>query len=160
MRDKIPDMQITLRPHLHNSIEFSKIDNRIYIGTNQCCRYHFNKNLLSKGISADISLEENRVDAPFGVQSYLWLPTIDGTAPSDHQLNLGVKHLTNLVNEKHKVYIHCKNGHGRAPTLVAAYYISLGHSVADAIKMVLSKRRGAHLNQKQKEALSAFAQTI
>lgn len=140
----------------HEVFQFDQIDDLIWIGTNQCCTVHFDSDLLKKGIRADISLEEKRVDAPFGVNSYLWLPTADHESPSLDQLKLGVEHLKVLVSEKTKIYTHCKNGHGRAPTLVAAYYISTGLSVDDAIEKVMSKRRGAHINEAQKAGLEEF----
>ena len=62
--------------------EYNKITEYIYIGTNQCCQIHFNQKLLKKGIKADISLEKEKIDAPFGVDYYLWLPVKDHTAPS------------------------------------------------------------------------------
>lgn len=69
----------------HESLRFehSKITKYIYIGTNMCCQQtYFNKNLLKKGIKADISLEEVKIDQPFGVKFYLWLPTKDHKAPT------------------------------------------------------------------------------
>lgn len=153
-------MEVKIKVHLRDSIEFNKIDKNIYIGTNQCCRYHFKKDLLSKGVSADISLEEDRVDAPFGVKSYLWLPTKDQTAPSQDQIMLGVEHLKKLISENKKVYVHCEKGHGRAPTLVAAYYATNGMKPKEAIDFVESKRPGAHINEKQQKAIRAFVKSI
>jgi len=52
--------------------------------------------------------------------------------------------------------VHCQHGHGRAPTLVAAYLISKGNSVEEAISLIASKRSTIHINDKQKEALILF----
>ena len=144
----------------HEVIQFDQIDDQIWIGTNQCCKTHFDKKLVEKGITADISLEEKQVDTPFGVESYLWLPTLDHTPPSPNQLMLGVEHLKVLIAEGSKIYVHCQNGHGRAPTLVAAYYISTGKSVDEAIEFVHSKRQGAHINEAQKKGLEGFSKTL
>ena len=57
-------------------LEYNNITNGIYIGTNQCCQTHFDEELKKEGITADISLEEDRLDAPFGVDFYVWIPTI------------------------------------------------------------------------------------
>ncbi|MBI3495536.1 hypothetical protein HY065_02825, partial [Candidatus Berkelbacteria bacterium] len=103
-------------PHPDKPVfEYDEITDGILIGTNQCCQVHFDKELLTKGVTADISLEAERLDAPFGVESFLWLPTKDNFPPSPDQLKLGVRMLTDLVAQKKKVYVHCKNGHGRAP---------------------------------------------
>lgn len=121
---------------------------------------HFDSELLKKNITADISLEAKRVDAPFGVESYLWLPTIDHAPPSLEQLKIGTYHLMNLIKTKRKVYVHCKNGHGRAPTLVAAYYITMGMDVDKAIEFVRSKRRGMHLEKSQVAGLKRFKKSL
>ncbi len=122
-----------------------------------CCQLGFDKELLSKGIKADISLEEDRVDTPTGVDYFLWLPTKDKEAPSNDKLTLGVETLDFLINKNIKVYIHCKNGHGRAPTLYLAYLIKKGMSVSDAIKFLKEKRPVIHLTKNQTEALRSFS---
>lgn len=142
------------KPHKHT--EYSKINDYIYIGTNACCRTHFDKKLLKKGITVDISLEEVRIDTPFGVTCYLWLPVRDHYAPTMYQFLAGVSCIDNAVKTKNKVYIHCKNGHGRAPTLVAAYLITQGMSVKEAIAFLKSKREGVNIRPAQWKALDKF----
>lgn len=137
-------------------IEYSKINKYIYIGTNQCSQEHFSKELIKKGICADISLEEKRLDTPLGVKFYLWLPTKDHRAPSEIQLEIGVKALSDLIKAKMKVYIHCKNGHGRAPLLAAAYFIKNGMSLEKAISLLKSKRSGVHFHPVQLKVLKKF----
>ncbi len=114
--------------------------------------------LKKEGITADISLEDVRLDHPFGVAMYTWIPTSDMTAPTSDQLSFGVQSLKELVRQKRKVYVHCKNGHGRASTLVAAYLISLGKSVDEAIEIIKKGRPAIHLQNRQREALEEFAQ--
>lgn len=141
-------------PHKHT--DYSQINRYIYIGTNFCCQKHFDKNLLKKGITADISLEEIRMDTPFGVRCYLWLPVKDHYPPTMYQLLIGVSCIDNAVKTKNKVYVHCKNGHGRAPTLVAAYLITQGMSVKKAITFLKSKREGVNIRPAQFKALRQF----
>ncbi len=136
--------------------EYNKITDYIYLGTNQCCQLHFKKELLRKGIKADISLEKERIDAPFGVDYYLWLPVKDHTAPSQKQLTLGVNFIANLIKNKIKVYIHCQRGHGRAPTLIAAYLISKGKTVEQAVDFIKKKRPVIHPNRIQVNTLKRF----
>jgi len=141
----------------HTALDFDYVDDGIYVGTNYCCQTYFDEQLLRKGIGADVSLEGERIDAPFGVQSYLWLPVKDEQSPSPDQMELAVAHLEKLVAMGKKVYVHCKNGHGRAPTLVAAYLTrSHGLSADEAISLILAKRREAHLNEIQVAAVRAF----
>ncbi len=143
----------------HNKIqkfEYSKITTYIYIGTNVCCRGHFDKELIKKGIRADLSLEEIRLDQPFGVDYYLWLPTKDHTISKFKQLLVGVTFLKELEKQKVKCYIHCQNGHGRAPSFVAAYLISKGMDVHEALTFIKNKRPTIHPNKKQINGLINF----
>lgn len=138
-------------------LEYSYITDGIYIGTNQCCQVHFDEKLKQEGIEADISLEKERVDTPFGVQFYVWIPIKNHTAPTNEQLNFGVATLEKLVGMKKKIYIHCQNGHGRTPTMVAAYLIKQGKGVDEAIKFVKTKRPSMHLEDVQRQVLIEFS---
>lgn len=144
----------------HPLFEYNDIDDNIFVGTNQCCQTHFDKELLEKGVTVDISLEEESLDAPFGAEMFLWLPTKDHTPPKQDQLKLGVQMIDAVIAQDKKVYVHCKNGHGRAPTLVAAYYISKGMSVDDALKKIQDRRKTIHLDKNQIDALEEFKNTI
>lgn len=139
--------------------EYNEITEYIYLGTNQCCQTHFAGSLLAKGITADISLEEERLDAPFGVDYFLWLPVADKNPPTPTQLLIGARTLKNLVDNKIKVYVHCKWGHGRSPTLVSAYFILEGLKDSQAIKRVRHKRE-IHLKLPQISALKEFEKMV
>lgn len=144
----------------HVNMNYNQITKNIYIGTNNCCQTHFEKELLDRGITVNLSLEKERLDAPFGVKYFLWLPTKDKAAPTQDTLKLGVAVITKCIELKKVLYIHCMNGHGRAPTLVAAYFISLGDSVDDAIEKIRQKRPEIHLEDVQYEALKNFAKKM
>jgi len=137
-------------------LEYNYITDGIYIGTNQCCQTHFDAKLKKKGISADVSLEEERIDAPFGVHFYVWIPVKNHTAPTQRQLDFGVAILERFVAIKEKTYVHCQNGHGRAPTLVAAYLIRRGMGLDDALAFIKRRRPSIHLERAQKQALAKF----
>ncbi len=148
-------------PHpKHVPFEYDKITEYIYIGSNQCCHVHFRGSLLKKGVKADISLEKEKLDSPFGVDYFLWLPVIDHKAPTQKQLMVGAKAIKDLVDSKIKVYVHCKRGHGRSPTLVAAYFILKGMKANDAIKKIRQKRNVIHLTQLQIKALKKFEKNV
>lgn len=147
--------------NIHHSqikeLEYNYVADGIYIGTNQCCQEHFDKRLRNEGIEADISLEEKRIDTPFGVTYYIWIPIKNRTAPTQEQLEFGVSALERFISMKKKIYIHCQNGHGRAPTMVAAYLIKKGKSVDEAIDFIKTKRPSVHLEEVQKESLVEFS---
>ncbi len=141
-------------------LEYNYIEDGIYIGTNMCCQTHFDESLKNQNIEADISLEAERVDAPFGINFYLWLPVQDDHAPAQDQLTFGVNALEEFVAMKKKVYVHCQNGHGRAPTLVAAYLIKQGKLVDEAIAFIKTRRPSIHLRDIQKLALEDFKKSL
>jgi len=144
----------------HPEFEYNQIDDNIWIGTNKCCEIGFDKELIDQGVTADISLEEERLDAAQGADYFLWLPTKDHTPPTQEKMRVGVGALKSLVNEGVNVYVHCQNGHGRAPTLVAAYYVSQGMSVENAIQKIQDKRPTIHLDQNQIDALDIFKNNL
>lgn len=144
----------------HVKFDYSKITDTIYLGTNTCCAVHFDKELLSKGIVADISVEGEKLDRPYGVNYFLWLPTVDHTAPTIDALALGAQTIQYLVSRNMPVYVHCMNGHGRGPTVVAAYLISTGMSVNSAVRFVADKRPEIHIEPVQIDALNEFAKRV
>lgn len=146
-----------MEAHPQNKLDFNYIADGIYIGTNQCCQTHFDEELKKLGITADISLEEDRLDAPFGVEFYVWIPVKNHEAPIKDQLEFGISAIEKLVAMKKKVYVHCKNGHGRAPTLVSAYLIRKGKSPEEAEALIKSKRPTIHLEEIQRQALRDFS---
>lgn len=138
-------------PH---GLDYNQITDNIYIGTNMCCQTHFDEKLKEVGIKADISLEEEHIDAAYGVEIFLWLPTKDNTPPDLKQLELGIEVLNKFENTGTKVYVHCRFGHGRAPTLVAGYLIKeKDMSVDEAIEFIKAKRPVIHLEESQITAL-------
>lgn len=140
--------------------DYDQIDDLVFIGTNMCCQFGFNKELLTKQVRADISLEELRVDAPMGVDYFLWLPTIDHEAPTPDKLTLGVQTLDFLLSRKIRVYIHCLNGHGRAPTLYVAYLVFKGMQVDEAIAHIKAKRPVIHFTDQQQRALQTYQKSL
>ena|SRR5258708_5753992 len=154
MLNKILDLYLHV---FHKSFDYDQIDEYVFIGTNMCCQYGFDKELLGKNVRADISLEETKVDAPTGVGYFLWLSTKDHEAPSPEQLALGVLTLDFLIKKKVRIFIHCTKGHGRAPTLYAAYLVSKGMKVDEALAQIKTKRPAIHLEGSQHEALVEFA---
>lgn len=142
-------------------VEFNKIIDNIYLGTNLCCgsKSH-NKILLDQGINADIDLEMERQEQTPGIDLYLWLPVEDHQAPTKSQLDVGTEAIAALIKNNKKVYIHCKNGHGRSPTLVAAYFISQGMTVEQAIEKIRAQRPEIHLEEIQLRALKEYRKSL
>lgn len=147
---------IILNPeHNHALPNYDQITPNIWIGNNMCCSIH-GKELLALGFDADIDLEDLRPEDPPHTKIYLWLPTIDHTPPSTEQLHGGAAMLAEITKRKLKAYVHCRNGHGRAPTLVAAYLITTGMTARQAVELIKTKRPVIHLQDEQFKALEEF----
>lgn len=149
--------------HVHDPdapLDYNYITDGIYEGTNQCCAVGLLDVLKREGITADMSLEDVKLDQPFGVEMYVWLPTPDHTPSTQDQLSFGAAALEKLVEQKKKVYLHCKNGHGRASVMLAAYLINRGHDPESAFAIIKEHRPAAHLQDSQKEALQTYYKSL
>ena len=146
--------------HGSNKLEFSRITPYTFLGTNMCCQGHFDAKLVKKGIEAEISLEYDNMDTPRGIKYFLWLPTRDHTAPSLEALRIGTAALSELIKNKVKTYVHCKQGHGRSPTLVAAYLILQGKNWKESVRFIKKKRPSIHLTDSQVKTLVKFEKMI
>ena len=140
----------------HTPTNYNQITQNIWLGTNMCCLAH-NATLLKLGFDADLDLEEARPEEPPHTKIYLWLPTPDHQAPTQTQLETGVDLIASLIKQNLKMYLHCKNGHGRAPTLLTAYLMATGLDWDAAFNFIKSKRPVVHLNDVQRAALQVFS---
>lgn len=149
--------EIRKMEHKGEVMSYNQIEELLYAGNNMCCQLHFDEKLISQGISADISLEAERLDNPKGVKYFFWLPWPEDTAPTVELINLALDTLDALHKQKIKTYVHCKNGHGRTSTLLASYFIrNKGMTTDQALELVKEKRPSMHLNKKQEEFLRKF----
>jgi len=145
----------------HN-FDYSKISDHIYVGSDFCtgrkCKEH-RAEFKRLNVDSEINLSaEKKEIPPDNVSSYTWLPVVDGYAPTQQQLDVGTEIVNSAVGNGKNVYVHCRNGHGRSPTLVAAYLIKFQKmSVDDAIDLIEKKRPEAHIETSQEKALREFA---
>ena len=137
--------------------EYNQIDEGVFIGTNACCTSHFEKDLVAKDITVDISLEGEKIAQPVGVDIFIWIPTVDRTAPKKEPVVAAVEALDSLLQAGRKVYIHCKNGHGRGPTFYAAYLrLKKGLSTEEALAKISEKRPSIHPEDVQLDFLNSL----
>lgn len=141
----------------HERVQYSRITPYIFIGTNLCCFAHASA-LERIGASVDIDLEYEHPTAERpGMDMALYLPTRDHRAPTLDKLIVGTALIDTAVKAGKRVYVHCKNGHGRAPTLVAAYLMATGMARKQAVAFIKARRPVVHLNGAQSSALARFA---
>lgn len=145
--------------------DFSKITEHIYIGSDLCrggvCLIHTDE-FKKLGVSVEINLsqEENELP-PQDIGVYLWLPVVDGYAPSTMQFAIGTKVIHEAVKSGKIVYVHCRNGHARSPSLVAAYLMKyLEKSLVEALTLIKEKRPESHIEDSQVHALVEFEKSF
>lgn len=153
--------EIRKMEHEHMKMSYNKIEELLYAGNNMCCQTHFEIELLSKGITADISLEAERLDNPKGVKYFFWFPWVEDTAPSIDLTNIADKTLNILLENNVKTYVHCKNGHGRTTTFLASYLMRRNSITADeALAILKEKRPSGHINEAQRLFLQEFEKNL
>jgi len=145
-----------------HTTDYSKITNHIYVGSNLCkgnsCPIH-SKEFEELNICVEINLDDERKEIPPDeIEGYFWMPVVDGYAPDLIQLEMGTAIIDAAVRAKRNVYVHCRNGHGRSPTMVAAYLIRYKDmDVERAVSLVKQKRPEIHIEESQREALEEYS---
>lgn len=117
--------------------------------------------LEQEGIDAVINMRIEFDNAEHGLvpEHYLHLPTVDDDAPTMEHLAQGVAFCEQIIANGGKVYIHCKGGIGRAPTMAAAYFISQGMTRDEALQLIRQSRPFIKVMPPQMEQLAAFEAT-
>jgi protein-tyrosine phosphatase len=142
--------------------DYSKINDQVYIGSDLCsggvCLIH-GEEFRALGVAFEINLsrENNELPPKDMLMGYLWLPVTDGYAPSQVQLDTGTDAMNDMIKDGKIVYVHCKNGHSRSPTLVIGYLMRFsGMSFEKAEQLVKEKRPEIHVEEVQLKALENF----
>lgn len=145
--------------------DYSQITDLIFIGSDLCkgasCPVH-GAEFEKLGILVEINLSvEKKEISPDGIDIYSWIPVANYKAPSATQFDIGTSIINEAVKHQKKVYVHCKNGHGRSPTMVMAYLIRFqGKLPNEAEEMVKEKRKEIHLEDEQREALVKYYEKL
>lgn len=148
-----------------HTTDYSQITNHIYVGSNLCkgnsCPIH-SKEFEELNICVEINLDDERKEIPpDDIDAYIWLPVIDGYAPNVVQFDIGTSTIHEAVSRRDRVYVHCKNGHGRSPTLVVAYLVRYqGFDLDGAIKFIQVRRPEIHIEKTQKQALKEYSDKL
>ena len=118
--------------------------------------------LERRGVTGSVNLRVEFDDAANGLAlaDYCYLPTVDDDSPSPDHFQKGVDFIRSVVKEGGQVYIHCKAGVGRAPTMAAAYLVAEGMSVDEAIALIKRTRPFITITPPQMEALHRYAAAI
>ncbi|MXV15350.1 protein-tyrosine phosphatase family protein [Hufsiella ginkgonis] len=122
------------------TLKRSRITPDLFLGS-QYSRIGLGK-LRALGITAIINMREHSVyeEARYQGIKYLHLPTVDNTPPQLETLVKGADFAAKEIKSGGKVYIHCRQGLGRGPTMTIAYLISTGLTFDDAFALVKKVR--------------------
>jgi hypothetical protein len=117
--------------------------------------------LRGDGVRACVDMKQEGAD-PWKFDAFLWLPTVDHTAPSQEHLRLGLSFLRECEAAGMPVLVTCRAGVGRSATLVLAHLLAgplHGATRQRALDFLTARRPVARPNPEQVEAaqLAAFA---
>lgn len=134
----------------------SMITPQIYVGGQYSIR---SVALLEKlGITGIVSMRMKDIANKDLLANFhiLHLPTPDHTAPTMKHLEEGVDFIEKEIKQKGKVYIHCRAGEGRGPTMAIAYLIHTGMTYDDAYALIKKIRPFIHPTLPQVKRLKEF----
>lgn len=119
------------------------------------------RKLKEMGITAIINMRMHSVYAEASYQGlqYLHLPTPDNTAPKMEDLIKGAEFAHSVISNGGKIYIHCRQGLGRGPTMAIAYLLRMGATYEDAfatVKRVRTFIRPRHSQIERLKELEAY----
>ncbi len=120
------------------------------------------RRLAEMGVRYCVNMRIEFDDAEHGLapEHYCHLPTVDDEAPTLEQLRRGVEFVDGAVSAGGSVYIHCGGGVGRAPTMAAAYFISRGYTLDDAVALIRETRPFIHIMPPQMDQLRRFEASL
>lgn len=100
------------------------------------------KKLKALGVTAIVNMRMHNTynEAVHEGIKYLHLPTIDNTPPPLDVLVQGANFIDEEIRNKGIVYVHCRQGLGRGPTMAMAYLIKLSMTYKEAYDMVRKVR--------------------
>ncbi len=134
----------------------SQITANLYLGS-QYNLIGLNK-LKALGVTAIINMRTHSVytEAHHEGIKYIHLPTIDNTPPTMADLITGATFAEGEIKAGGIVYIHCRQGIGRGPTMAIAYLIKIGTTLEDALKLVKKVRPFINPRPEQLARLKEF----
>src|ERR1700761_6651758 len=100
------------------------------------------RKLKALGVTAIINMRMHSIysEAQYTGFHYLHLPTPDNTPPPLEVLQQGADFADAEIKNGGKVYIHCRQGLGRGPTMCTAYLLKTGLTLEDALAMIRKVR--------------------
>lgn len=139
----------------HPRYSYSQLSPKIYLGGQYKPRAY--KSFKQWGVTGIVNMRSTAPAQPPKGFEILHLATKDWRAPNLELLTKGVHFIDKKIADGGGVYIHCRQGEGRGPTMAAAYLISQGLTVDQAIDHIRKMRPVAHPNKSQVKQLRLWA---
>jgi protein-tyrosine phosphatase/membrane-associated phospholipid phosphatase len=120
------------------------------------------RNAVSAGVIAVLDLTgEFSETRPFLGQTYLQLPVLDLTAPTDGQMDLAAEFIK-TQSVRGVVYVHCKVGYSRTAAVAGAYLLANGQarSADEAMGMLRAARPSIVIRPEAEQAIRSYARRI
>ena len=114
--------------------------------------------LRDQGVTAVLSLTVSPPDIDGFEQ--IQIPVPDMTSPTLDQLHRAVEFTRDVVAKGGSVVVHCGAGYGRTGTVLAAYLVSEGMSLAEAIGAIRKLRPGSIETPDQEATLVHYAELV
>ena len=142
-------------------LQYSRVTDTLFVGP------QFRRNgktaLVRAGITHIVNMRSEFDDAEHGLTigndsqvHYCYLPTVDDDPIAESHIVRGIEFIDNAIGRDGKVYIHCSAGVGRAPSMAAAYLVSKGLRVEDALGKIRRVRPFIRPTPRQILALKEF----
>ncbi len=88
-----------------------------------------------------------------------WLPISDALAPEFDEMDEALTWLADQINEGKKVLIHCRFGVGRSGTVVAAYLLKRGKSIAQVME-IMKKTSATPTSKEQQGFIRDYSEKL
>lgn len=146
-------------------LDFDALDDSLILGS--AFRADDVRSLVELRVSAVVSLQAEAADPIAALESanIIWarVPCEDFRAPSLGQIEEAVETISSLIDDRHRVYLHCLAGVQRTVTIAACYLIAREPkrwNARSALDQVISHRRGACPLREQIDAVLDFDRYI
>lgn len=119
------------------------------------------KTLVRQGVGAVIDVRSEACDdeavlARHGLR-LLHVPVDDHGPPTQEQLQQATQWALAEIAAGRSLYVHCRSGIGRSPTIATAILVAIGYPLGEAYQAIKRRRPWATLSEEQWEALELFA---
>lgn len=140
------------------SFDYTRLAPHLFVGGTY--RQKAYKQFKDWGVTGIVNMRSSVPEAaPEGFE-ILHLKTRDWTPPKIEDFEKGVAFIEKQIQSGGGAYVHCRQGEGRGPSMAAAYLISQGLSVEEALKHMQKYRPMARPNRKQVKRLSEWQEYL